>query len=428
LTRVFLESFGCSSNVADGEFMTGCLLRAGFEVVEGADEADVLIYNTCAVKSPTENRMFEILGRVPRDKKLVVAGCLPLINPGRLRTEVGFDGLLGPASGFRVVEVVRGVERGEHPIWLDANAKPPGLDLPRSPKNPVVSIVPVAYGCLGSCSYCCVVFARGRLRSYSLEEVVARARRDLASGAREVWLAGQDMGCYGRDLGTNLVELLKGVCSVEGDFFVRVGMMTPNYVREMLNDLIEAYENERVFKFLHLPVQSGDDEVLLRMRRFYTAEDFKNIVHTFREKIPNITVATDVICGFPGETEVEFRRTERLIEDVKPDIVNVSKFFPRPRTPAERMGPRVLVGEVKERSRRMADLVRRIALEKNRAWIGWEGRVLIDERGKKLGSWVGRNFAYKPVVVKSEDDSLLGKFVNARVAGAFQTYLEAEIV
>ena len=408
--------------------MIGCLLRAGLEVVECIDDADILIYNTCAVKSPTENRMLEILGRVPTGKKLVVAGCLPLINFGRLKAEVRFDELLGPAPGWRIVEAVRRVERGEHSFWLDAKAKIPGLDLPRSPKNPVVGIFPVAYGCLGSCSYCCVVFARGRLRSYSVEEVVALVRRDLASGAREVWLTGQDMGCYGWDLGTNLVELLRGVCCIEGGFFIRVGMMTPNHVLGMLNDLIEAYRDEHVFKFLHLPVQSGDDAVLLRMRRFYTAEDFKNIVHAFRERIPHTTVATDVICGFPGETEVEFQGTERLIEDVKPDIVNVSKFFPRPRTLAERMEPRVSAGEVKERSGRMAGLVKRIALEKNRAWVGWEGRVLIDERGKKEGSWVGRNFAYKPVVVKSEDDFLLGKFVDVRVVGAFQTYLEAEIV
>jgi len=428
LTRVFVQSFGCSSSVADGEFMIGCLLRAGFEVVECADDAEVLVYNTCAVKSPTENRMFEILRRVPKDKKLVVAGCLPLINLGRLKTEVRFDGLVGPASGCRVVEVVRRVERGEHPMWLDADAKPPGLDLPRSPSNPVVSIVPVAYGCLGACSYCCVVFARGRLRSYSVEEVLARVRRDLASGAREVWLTGQDMACYGRDLGTDLAELLRGVCGVEGDFFVRVGMMTPNYVLGMLSDLVEAYGDERVFRFLHLPVQSGDDEVLRRMRRFYTVEDFRNIVQAFRERIPDVTVATDVICGFPGEAEEDFRRTERLIEDVKPDVVNVSKFFPRPRTLAEGMEPRVWAGEVRERSRRMAGLVGRIALEKNKEWVGWEGRVLIDEVGKKRGSWVGRNFAYKPVVVRSEDGSLLGRFVNVRVGGAFQTYLEAEIV
>lgn len=408
--------------------MLGCLLEAGFEVVECADDADVLIYNTCAVKSPTENRMFEILRRAPKDKKLVVAGCLPLINPGRLKNEARFDGLLGPASGYRVVEAVRRVERGEQLIWLDANAKPPGLDLPRTPTNPVVGTVPVAYGCLGSCSYCCVVFARGHLRSYSIEEIIARMRQDLASGAREVWLTSQDMGCYGRDIDTNLVELLKDVCAIKGNFFIRVGMMTPNYVREMLDGLIEVYKDEHVFKFLHLPVQSGDNKVLQRMRRLYTAKDFHDIVQAVREKIPKMTIATDVICGFPGETEVEFQRTQRLIEDVKPDIVNVSKFFPRPRTLAERMAARVSVREIKERSKGIAELVRRIALEKNRKWIGWKGMAVIDEKGRKQDSWVGRNFAYKPIVVRSEDDSLLGKFVNVRVVGAFQTYLEAELV
>jgi len=428
LTRVFVESFGCSSNLADGEFMVGCLLEAGFEVVDCVEDADVLVYNTCAVKSPTENRMFEVLRRVPEGKRLVVAGCLPLINLGRLRGEVRFDGLLGPACGVRVVEAVRGVERGERPIWLDADAKLSGLDLPRKPVNPVVSVVPVAYGCLGSCSYCCVVFARGRLRSYSVDEVVGRVRADLASGAREVWLTGQDVGCYGRDIGADLVRLLRGVCGVEGEFFVRVGMMTPNYVLGMLDELVEAYGNERVFKFLHLPVQSGDDEVLRRMNRLYSVGDFRRVVDAFREAFPSLSVATDVICGFPGESGEAFERTVGLIEEVKPDVVNVSKFFPRPRTSAEKMTPRVSVSEVGERSRRLAGLVRRVSSERNMGWLNWSGRVLVDERGKQGGSWVGRNLAYKPIVIKSGDESLFGRFVNVRVVRTFQTYLEAEIV
>jgi len=292
----------------------------------------------------------------------------------------------------------------------------------------VVSIVPVAYGCLGSCSYCCVVFARGRLRGCRIEEIVERIRQDVDSGAREVWLTGQDLACYGRDIAVNLVDLLEEVCKISGKFLVRVGMMTPNHVLDMLPDLVEAFQNEHIFKFLHLPVQSGDDEVLRRMNRFYTAKDFKLIVEAFRDAMPFITVATDVICGFPGESPEAFECTMRLIEDTKPDVVNVSKFFPRPGTAAESMTPYVSPLEVNERSKRMADLVKRISSERNKAWMGWEGEIVVDERGKIPGTWVGRNQAYKPVVVRCNTDSILGKFLNVHVTGTFQTYLEAEIL
>jgi MiaB/RimO family radical SAM methylthiotransferase len=250
----------------------------------------------------------------------------------------------------------------------------------------------------------------------------------LDSGAREVWLTGQDVACYGRDIGVNLVDLLQKVCEIEGEFLVRVGMMTPLYVLDMLPQLVEMFQNEHIFKFLHLPVQSGDDEVLRHMNRFYSVADFKRIVETFRATLPTITIATDVICGFPSENSEAFERTIRLIEDVKPDIVNVSKFFPRPKTAAERMKPNFSLLEMNERSRRMADLVRRISSVKNKTWMGWEGKILVDEKGKVPGTWIGRNFACKPVVVKNATEPLLGKFLNVRVTKTFQTYLEAEIL
>lgn len=429
--HVFVKSFGCSVNFADGEVLAGCLAEAGYELVDSIAAADVVVYNTCAVKGPTENRVIETLKRVPADKKLIVAGCLPLINFERLCREVRFSGVVGPASGDKIVEVVKRVLNDESVVALEGAAKAkPGLNLPRLRLNPVISIVPISYGCLGSCAYCCVVFARGRLRSYGIREIVDRVKGDLSAGVREFWFTSQDTGCYGRDIGTNLAELLKNVCNVEGDFRIRVGMTTPNMAENILEDLIQVFQSERVFKFVHLPVQSGDDHVLKSMRRFYSVDDFKRVVRAFRTSFPDVTLATDVICGFPGETEGAFENTLRLIEEVKPDIVNVSKFFARPRTAAAGMREEFLSPrEVKRRSGLTAELARRVAFERNRRWVGWTGEVLIDELGKVSGSWVGRNFAYKPVVVKTYgSEGLLGRIINARVVRAFPTYLEAEIV
>ncbi len=422
--RVFLKSFGCSTNLADGEVLAGCLVKAGYRLVRDEANADVVIYNTCAVKGPTENRMINILKRVSKGKKLIVVGCLPLINFERLQREVSFDGVAGPALGEKIVDVVDTVLKGEKVSVLEGAEKAkPSLSLPRIRLNPVVGVIPISYGCLGSCAYCCVVFARGRLRSYSIEEIVERVEADLADGAREFWLTSQDTACYGRDMNTNLTELIEAVCTVEGDFKVRVGMMTPNMALNILENLMEAYKNEKVFKFVHLPVQSGDNHILEKMRRFYTVADFKRIVDAFRAAFTKITIATDIICGFPGEDENAFKRTLQLIEDVKPDIVNISKFFARPRTSAAAMHDAVPFPEIKRRSAMLNSLTSKIALERNREWVGWEGEVLIDEAGKVAGSWIGRNFAYKPIVVKSAEN-LLGKIVHVRIYKVSSTYLE----
>ena len=421
--RVFVKSYGCSANLADGEVLEGCLAQAGYTLADSALKADVIIYNTCAVKGPTENRAIAALKHVPKGKKLIVAGCLPLINFERLRREVRFDGVVGPAAGGEIVDVVSRVLAGEKVVALDgALTAKPGLGLPRLRSNPVVSVVPVSYGCLGSCAYCCVVSARGRLRSYTVREVTERVEKDLVAGAKEFWVTSQDTACYGRDIGTNLAELLSALADVEGDFQVRVGMMTPNLVTDILDDLVEAFRSSKVFKFVHLPVQSGDDLVLQGMNRFYTVQDFREVVGAFRSVFPEVTVATDVICGFPGETREAFENTLKLIGEVKPDIVNVSKFFARPRTAAADMRDTVEPVEIKRRSSEAAKLVKQVSLERNRRWVGWSGDVLVDEKGKVADSWIGRNFAYKPVTLKSSEN-LLGKTLHVKVVDAFSTYL-----
>jgi len=372
--------------------------------------------------------MISVLKRVPRGKMLVVAGCLPLTSFDRLQSEVHFDAVVGPAVGSGIVGVVKRVLAGEKVVALEnALTAKPLLSLPRLRSNPVVSLVPVSYGCLGSCAYCCVVFARGRLRSYSIEEIVEKVKLDLASGARELWITSQDTACYGRDLDTNLVSLLKSLCALEGDFRVRVGMMTPNFALDMLDELVDVFKDEKVFKFLHLPVQSGDDAVLKRMNRCYTVADFKKIVDAFRRAFPDVTLATDVICGFPGETTQAFDNTLRLIGEVKPDVVNVSKFFGRPGTAAAGMPNQIMATEKKRRSTEAAKLAKQVSLERNQRWLGWKGKILIDEKCKITGSWMGRNFAYRPVAEKSTE-LLHGKTLQVKVTKAFSTHLIGTIV
>ena len=264
--QVFIRSFGCSANQADSEVLAGCLNQAGYKLSVSEQDADLLVFNTCAVKGPTENSIIDALKNVPKDKKVIVAGCLPKISFDRLQKEVRFDGAVGPAIGQGIVDVVSRVWAGERVVDLDGLSAMPELDLPRVKSSPVVSVVPISYGCLGSCAYCCVVHARGHLRSYSVKEILNRVQFDIATGTKEFWVTAQDTACYGRDLQSNLAELLSALVELPGDFKVRVGMMTLNMVTDMQGSLIEAFKSEKVFKFLHLPVQSGDDETLRRMR------------------------------------------------------------------------------------------------------------------------------------------------------------------
>jgi threonylcarbamoyladenosine tRNA methylthiotransferase CDKAL1 len=427
--RIFVRAFGCSSSLADGEVLTGCLAQAGHTIVGRLADADLVVYNTCAVKAPTENRMISLLHRVPPDTKLVVAGCLPLINLPRLRREVRFDGMVGPACGDAIVAVVDQVAHGEQVEQLaNADRALPRLKLPRMRVNPWIGVIPISYGCQGACAYCCVRFARGALRSYPIQEIVDRVEQDVADGVREFWLTGQDTGVYGRDRGQDLAQLVTRVCAVDGDFRVRIGMMTPNSVQGILSDLLAAVAHPKVFKFVHLPVQSGDDWVLERMNRRYSVADFVTIVERFRAAVPRVTVATDVIVGFPGETDAAFGHSVELVDTVQPDIVNLSKFFARPGTLAVELTPKVPRAVVNRRSASLARRTRQISRDRNRAWQGWHGNILVDEVGRS-GSVVGRNLAYKPVVLKGRSAmDWVGRRVTVQVVEAFDSHLVGAVL
>lgn len=424
--KIAIKTYGCSANTADTETIKGTLTNTGHTITTET-EAEIIIFNSCAVKGPTENRIINDIKQAPKNKKVIITGCLPKISLERLKNETNFDAAAGPSIGQGIIELINRVANGEKIPNLYEHTEKPQLTLPRINTNPAISILPINFGCLGSCAYCAVVFARGKLRSYSIPEIIDRVKTDVAEGTREFWVTSQDTAAYGREIGKNLAELLHAIGNVEGDFKVRVGMMTPNMIKDMQNDLIDAYKNPKIFKFLHFPVQSGDDQVLQNMRRFYTASEFKDSVAKFRATFPDLTLATDVIVGFPGETEQAFKNTLQLLRDVKPDVTNVSKFFARPKTAAAEMKEgKVALDEIKHRSAVASALVKELSAERNQCWKGWSGEVLVDEVGKVEGSWVGRNFAYKPVVVQSDRD-LLGKFVNVRVMRVTGTYLVGAI-
>jgi MiaB/RimO family radical SAM methylthiotransferase len=200
--------------------------------------------------------------------------------------------------------------------------------------------------------------------------------------------------------------------------------MNPTHIKPILEKLVEVYKHPKVYRFIHIPVQSGSDRILRKMRRGYKTREFVRIVEEFR-KLPNVTLSTDIIVGFPGESEEDFNKTLELVKRIKPDIVNVSKFGVRPKTEASRM--KQLDNKiVKERSKKLADLVRKIGLEKNKEWVSKECEILITERGKRRNQFVGRNESYKPVIVEGKNN-LMGRFLKVRISDFDFTHMDAEI-
>ncbi|MFW6014765.1 MAG: tRNA (N(6)-L-threonylcarbamoyladenosine(37)-C(2))-methylthiotransferase [Candidatus Nanoarchaeia archaeon] len=407
MDKIYITTYGCSMNAADSESIAGILKNTGFQLVSTEDEADLIIVNTCIVKEPSqENALSYIRKLQEKGKKVVVAGCMAQALPEKVS---GYS-LVGIDQIENIVEVVEET-LNDNTVVLIARDKNKRMNLPRIRRNQVVEIIPIAQGCLGNCSYCIVKKARGELLSYEPEAIAERAQKAIREGAKELWITAQDTGCYGKDIDSSLPVLLKKIIALSGDFKVRVGMMNPNFAVEFVDELVDIFRSEKVFKFLHIPLQSGSDEVLGRMNRYYSVEDYKKIVKTLRQTHPHITIATDIICGFPGESEEQFQQTLQVIQETRPDIVNISRFWKRPGTSAAKL-KQLPTQEIKSRSRRLTAWFEWIAMEKNKNWLHWEGKVLVDEKGKD-NTWVARNYAYKPIIL--EGDYKLGDEVYVKV-------------
>jgi threonylcarbamoyladenosine tRNA methylthiotransferase CDKAL1 len=267
--------------------------------------------------------------------------------------------------------------------------------------------------------------ARGKVSSYPIDAIVAQVRRHVERGAKEIKLTGQDTAAYGRDIGSNLADLLEAIEDIPGKFRLRVGMADPLTVYPIVDDLVRAFRSEKVFTFLHLPVQSGSDEILEVMKREYTVHQFEEIVDRFRRDFPEITLSTDVIAGFPGETEAQFDSTLELIERLRPEIVNVTRFSARTGTPAATLPNQIVGWRVKERSRRLTRLRFRIAQEVHERSVGKETDALVTEPGKG-GTLLARTPEYRQVVLR--EPLSLGEFVRVRIDVARPTDLLGHVV
>uniref|UniRef100_A0A1A9VKQ5 tRNA-t(6)A37 methylthiotransferase n=1 Tax=Glossina austeni TaxID=7395 RepID=A0A1A9VKQ5_GLOAU len=428
--KVYVKTWGCSHNNSDSEYMAGQLAAYGYQLTDAKDKADLWLLNSCTVKNPSEDTFRnEIENGMRNGKHVVVAGCVPQGAPKAdyLR---GLS-VIGVQQIDRVVEVVEETLKG-HSVRLLQNKKQQGkrlgganLALPKVRKNPLIEIIPINTGCLNQCTYCKTKHARGDLASYPPEEIVARAQQSFNEGCCEIWLTSEDTGAYGRDIGSSLPELLWQLVDViPENCMLRVGMTNPPYILEHLEEIAKILKHPRVYSFLHVPVQSGSDAVLGDMKREYCREDFEQVVDFLRGKVPKLTIATDIICGFPGETEQDFEETINLCEKYRFPSLFINQFYPRPGTPGAKMS-RIPANLVKKRTKRLAELFNSYYPYKGRE--GEIYNVLVTEISHDKQHYVGHNKSYEQVLLPMRKN-LLGTSVRVRIIGTTKFSMNAELL
>ncbi|CAL2236099.1 unnamed protein product [Prunus armeniaca] len=402
---IYIKTFGCSHNQSDSEYMAGQLSAFGYPLSDNPEEADLWLINTCTVKSPSQSAMDTLIAKGKGAKKpLVVAGCVP--QGSRDIKELEGVSIVGVQQIDRVVEIVEETLKG-HEVRLLSRKTLPALDLPKVRKNKFVEILPINVGCLGACTYCKTKHARGHLGSYTVDGLVGRVKSVIADGVKEIWLSSEDTGAYGRDIGANLPILLNAIVAElpsDASTMLRIGMTNPPFILEHLKEIAEVLRHPCVYSFLHVPVQSGSDAVLTAMNREYTVSEFKTVVDILTELVPGMQIATDIICGFPGETDEDFTQTLSLIKLYKFPQVHISQFYPRPGTPAARM-KKVPSTVVKRRSRDLTSV-----FEAFTPYVGMEGRVeriWITEVATDGIHLVGHTKGYVQVLVAAPE-SMLG--------------------
>jgi threonylcarbamoyladenosine tRNA methylthiotransferase CDKAL1 len=406
--RAYIEAYGCTLNFGEARELEEMLAGLGWDIVSDPSACDLAVLVTCVVIETTEKAMMRRVQELSSAPKLIITGCMA--TACRAKAERA-----APAALF--------VAPGDFDSFRDAVGDQ--VDSARMLEDKsACAIVPIASGCRGSCAYCITRIARGQLRSRLPERVRSSVAKAVERGRMEIQLTAQDTAAYGADVGTDLPSLVGEICGLEHDFRLRVGMMNPSSALPLLDRLCEMYQRPKVFKFLHLPVQSGEDGVLERMGRGYTVDDFMRIVRRVRDAAPLLTLSTDLIVGYPGEGEDAHRRNKDLVRSAQPDIVNVTRFSPRPGTRAAAEGPKVPGWKAKERSRELTALRFEVSLRRNESWVGRECLALATERGK-AESTIFRTDEYKQVVVPER--LRLGAYSLLRVTEARPTYLMGEV-
>lgn len=338
--KIFIKTFGCQANIHDSEIMAGILKKKGHKIVNEKD-ADIIIINSCSVKNKTQSKCLQYVK--DSKKKLFIGGCLSKTID--LKEKFPYIKAVFDTNSITKIDEIIKTEKDTF-----SKIKETKLNLPLIRKDKDIAIIIIQEGCTDNCSFCATKLSRGNLKSYRIGDI--KRELEKAKNCKKIYLTGQDTGAYGLDIKTDLPSLLKELITVKGDYEIRVGMMNPWHAKRILKDLIKVYKSKKIMKFLHIPVQSGSNKVLKDMGRNHTVNEFKEIVKRFRKEFPKFNLDTDIIVGYPTETEKDFQKTLDLIKEVKPEVLNISMFSSRPKTKASKL-KQLDSKIIKDRSRRL---------------------------------------------------------------------------
>lgn len=425
-------------NVADSQRLGSALERLGYTYSLRAEEADVIILNTCVVRQSAEDKAYGRLQSLRPLKEMKpelvinLMGCMVGVrNEEKLRQKLPFVDVFSPPSdpgpliSFLTQDETRKFEQNE---LIDRfNLMDTESVLPEHERGRLVSAyIPIVYGCSHACSYCIIPYRRGVERSRPSADILAEARSLAAQGVKEITLLGQIVDRYGQDLPgeINLAGLLSRLNEVDGIKRIRFLTSHPNYLSE---DILEGVASlPKVMPHIEVPIQAGDNEILKNMKRGYSNADYRNLVRQIRQIIPSVSIATDIIVGFPGESEIQFLQTRQLLEDLKLDVAHLARYSPRQGTvSARRMKDDITAEEKLRRFRVLEELQEKIATEINSGFLGRHFNVLFEEKVKTR--WRGRTTTNKLVFVESDED-LRGKDLDVQITWTGPWSMQANLV
>lgn len=425
MKRIYVETYGCALNKGDTYIMKTVLSRKGYLIVDNPVASDIIIINTCTVRMETQQRMVHRIKTlykfaIEKNKKLVVAGCLAKAQPYLVLKIAPNASLISPQNVSKIDIVVRERKRI---VLLDGDRERSVIGVWLENK---IGIIPIQEGCLGNCSFCIVKNARRKLFSYPIEHIVKAVNELVRKGAVEIQLSGQDTATYGIDIYGKpmLPELIRRITDIPGNYMVRIGMLNPDTVEPILDDLVEAMKEQHIYKFLHIPLQSGSNKVLKIMRRRYTVDQFRRIIRELRSKIPNIAIATDIIIGHPGEDEEDFEETLRIVKELEFDRIHVAQYTIRPNTYSASL-KQVCSKIKKKRMNRFLKLMQDIGIKRHSKYIGKIVKAFVTERNNN--SYTARLPNYTPIIINS-DKEIIGKWIKTRIREVTFFDLRGDIV
>lgn len=424
---VYVETFGCQMNKSDSEHMLGLLDEIGYEQTDNLRGADLMILNTCAIREGAEDKVYSYLGawRGYKDARpgslIAVGGCVAQDAGEVMRKRAPYvDLVFGTHNLHRLPELVTRAQRGEKVVEIHQELPE---DLPETPvirMNDISAWVSIIYGCDYNCTYCIVPYVRGREKSRSAESIFAEVKSLAESGYKEVTLLGQNVTAYGHDLEPkiHLGHLLHKLAVEELSDIKRLKFLT-GHPRDLNVEIIDAVrEIPQACEYFHIPIQAGDDRTLRRMARGYNVDFYRRKVEEIRSRIPNAALTTDLIVGFPGETEQEFMNTVNLVEEIGFDLANCAAYSPRQHTPSANWGEQLPEDEKFERLRFLNSVVGEVSHKMNKKLLDTDVEILVEGRSDKgMNRLMGRTRTNK-IVNFEGPDSLIGQLVDVHVTAA----------